>query len=208
MMAADKDTILSWLADLAAAIVTDVDDLADLSARIAAAPDLDVGAFASEALSMMRIIAESVDDPSDFDRLSQPAAAVGVTSDAISIMLGMGIAVAGCRPDWPSRPSARRARTRVSSAGDAALAAIDQLGGDGADLYAWSTSITSVACRLISDLAADAAPVIMVSTGVSLPSTVLAYQLYGDANRADGLVDIAGSATPLVMPTLFDALAS
>ncbi|NLS02325.1 hypothetical protein HGP14_02935 [Rhizobium sp. P32RR-XVIII] len=207
-MAADRGTILTWLADLSVAIVTDPDDLADMTARIAAAPDIDAGSFANEALSLMRVIAESVDELADFDRLAQPVAASGMTADAIAIMLGMGLAVAGCRPDWPSRPSARRARSRVSSAGETAVAAIDQLGGDGADLYAWLTSITAVACRLISDLAADAAPVIKVSTGVSLPSTVLAYQLYGDANRADGLVNIAGSATPLVMPTLFDALAS
>lgn len=207
-MAADRDTILSWLADLSAAIVTDVDDLADVSARIAASPDLDADAFATEALSLMRVIAESVDEPADFDRLAQPVVAGGLTADVIAIMIGLGLAVAGCRPDWPSRPMARRARSRVSAAGEAATVAIDKLGGDGADLYAWSTSVTAIAVRVISDLAADAAPVIKVATGISMPSTVLAYQLYGDANRAAGLVDIAGSATPLVMPVLFDALAS
>ncbi|OWV94271.1 hypothetical protein ATY81_12530 [Rhizobium sp. R72] len=207
-MAADRGTILSWLADLSAAIVTDADDLSDVAIRIAAAPGLDSSAFASEALSLMRVIAESVDDPSDFDRLAQPIASTRATADAIAILLGMGLAVAACRPDWPSRPMARRARSRVASAGEAAGAAIDQLGGDGAELYAWSANITATAVRVISDLEADAAPIIKVSTGVSLPSTVLAYQLYGDAKRADGLVDIAGSATPLVMPVLFDALAS
>jgi prophage DNA circulation protein len=208
MMAADRDTILSWLADLSAAIVTDTDDLADVSARIAAASNLDASAFASETLALMRVIAESVDDASDFDRLGQSVGATGTTADAIAIMLGMGLAVAGCRPDWPSRPMARRARSRVASAGEAAASAIDQLGGDGAELYAWSTNVIATAVRVISDLEADAAPIIKVSTGISLPSTVIAYQLYGDANRADGLVDIAGSATPLVMPVLFDALAS
>ncbi|MDI7924603.1 hypothetical protein [Ferirhizobium litorale] len=206
-MAADRDTILSWLADLAAAIVTDAEDAADLGVRIDAARTVDAATFASEALSMMRVIAESVDAPADFDRIAAPAA-TGQTLDAVNIMLGMALAVAGCRPDWPSRPSARRARSRVSLAGDVAIAAVDQLGGEGADLYAWLSSVTSVSCRVISDLAADAAPVVKVETGVSLPSTVLAYQLYGDANRASGLIDIAGSATPLVMPTLFDALAS
>ncbi|MBB3315113.1 prophage DNA circulation protein [Rhizobium sp. BK181] len=207
-MAADRGTILSWLADLSAAIVTDADDLNDVSTRIAAGPDLDAAVFASEALSLMRVIAESVDEPSDFDRLLQPVTASGATADAIAILLGMGLAVAGCRPDWPSRPMARRARSRVASAGQVAALAIDQLGGDGADLYAWLTNVTATAVRVISDLEADAAPLIKVSTGISLPSTVLAYQLYGDASRANSLVDIAGSATPLVMPVLFDALAS
>ncbi|KWV42133.1 hypothetical protein AS026_21225 [Rhizobium altiplani] len=207
-MAADRATILSWLADLSAAIVTDADDLSDVSARIATAPDLEAAAFASEVLSLMRIIAESADEPDDFDKLAQGLSVAGDTADAVSIMLGMGLAIAGSRIEWPSRPSARRVRSRVSVAGDTASSAIDKLGGDGADLYAWSTSVTAIACRLISDIAANAAPIIKVSTGVSMPSTVLAYQLYGDATRAAGLVDIANSATPLVMPTLFDALAS
>ncbi|MFK0330709.1 hypothetical protein ACIQUB_06255 [Rhizobium sp. NPDC090275] len=207
-MAADKGTILSWLADLSAAIVVDNEDATDLALRIAEAPDLDAESFATEAFLMMRVIAESVDSPADFDRLAQSVAATGATGDAIAIMSSMALAVAGCRPSWPSRPAARRARARVSAAGDRGVDAMTQLGADGADLYAWLTAITAISCRIISDLAADAAPIVKASTGVSLPSTVLAYQLYGDANRAGGLVDIAGSGTPLVMPTVFDALAS
>lgn len=207
-MTADRQTILAWLADLSATIVTDVDDLADVSARIAAAPLLDAEAFATEALALMRIIAESVMVPADFDRIVVPASAAGETLQAFAILVAMGSAIAGCRAEWPSRPAARRARSRVSTSGDAGAAAASSLGGDGADLYAWLTAVTAISCRLISDIAADAAPVIRVQTGLSLPSTVLAYQLYGDASRAGAVVDLAGSSTPMVMPTLFDALAS
>ncbi|MBX5112684.1 hypothetical protein [Rhizobium lentis] len=207
-MAADRQTVLAWLADLAATIVSDVDDLADVTARIAAAPALDSAAFATEALALMRIIAESVTAPDDFDRISVPAMATGETAKASEILVAMGAAIAGCRAEWPSRPAARRARSRVSSAGDAGAEAAGTLGGDGADLYAWLSAVTAISCRLISEIAADAAPVIRIETGISLPSTVLAYQLYGDAARADALVDLAGSATPMVMPTQFDALAS
>lgn len=207
-MAADRQTVLSWLADMAATIVTDVDDLSDISQRIAAAPALEAAAFAAEALALTRIIAESVTLPAEFDRIAAPASASGETLQAFSILVAMGAAIAGCRVEWPSRPAARRARTRVSAAGDAGAAAAGSLGGDGADLYAWLTAVTAVSCRLISDIAADAAPIIRVETGVSLPSTVLAYQLYGDATRAGAMVDLAGSATPMIMPTLFDALAS
>ncbi|MBX5015956.1 hypothetical protein [Rhizobium lentis] len=207
-MAADRQTVLAWLADLAATIVSDVDDLADVTTRIAAAPDLDAADFATEALALTRIIAESVTAPADFDRISVPAAATGETAQAFAVLVAMGSAIAGCRAEWPSRPSARRARSTVSSAGDAGAVAASTLGGDGADLYAWLTAVTAISCRLISEIAADAAPVIRIETGISLPSTVLAYQLYGDAARAGALVDLAGSATPMVMPTLFDALAS
>ncbi|RFB95228.1 hypothetical protein B5K11_09760 [Rhizobium leguminosarum bv. trifolii] len=207
-MAADRQTVLSWLADLAATTVTDVDDLSDISQRIVAAPALDAAAFAAETLAITRIIAESVTLPAEFDRIAAPASASGETLQAFSILVAMGSAIAGCRVEWPSRPAARRARTRVSAAGDAGATAAGSLGGDGADLYAWLTAVTAIACRLISDIAADAAPIIRVETGVSLPSTVLAYQLYGDATRAGAMVDLAGSATPMIMPTLFDALAS
>ncbi|TCA02750.1 hypothetical protein [Rhizobium leguminosarum] len=207
-MAADRQVVLSWLADLAATIIKDADDLADVTARISVAPGLDVAEFATEALALMRIVSESVTLAADFDRISVPASETGETRNAIAIMVSMGLAIAGCRAEWASRPMARSARTRVSAAGDDGAAAADTLGGDGADLYAWLTDVTAISCRLISDIAADAAPVIRVSTGISLPSTVLAYQLYGDAKRAGAVVDLAGSSTPMVMPTLFDALAS
>ncbi|NEJ81800.1 hypothetical protein GR268_34725 [Rhizobium leguminosarum] len=207
-MAADRQAVLSWLGDLSATIVQDTDDLANVTARISAALDLDAAAFAMEALTLMRIVSESVTLAADFDRISVPASVTGETRNAIAIMVSMGLAIASCRAEWASRPMARSARLRVSVAGDDGAAAADTLGGDGADLYAWLTAVTAVSCRLISDIAADAAPVIKVITGISLPSTVLAYQLYGDAKRAGALVDLAGSSTPMVMPTLFDAIAS
>jgi hypothetical protein len=208
-MAADKTTILSWLADLSAAIVTDPEDLADVSSRITVAVSLDAAAFATEVLSLTRIIAESVSDSAGFDRwaIAQTIAS-GDTRDAMSILLSAALSIAGGRVDWPSRPQAGKARSRVVDAGDAGLAVASNMGGDGADLYGWLSSLTDVACRLISDLAANAVPIVKVATGLSMPSTVLAYQLYGDASRAEALVDISSSATPLVMPTLFDALAS
>jgi prophage DNA circulation protein len=208
-MAADKTTILSWLADLSAAIVVDPEDLADVSSRIAVAVSLDAATFATEALSLTRIIAESVNDSAGFDRWSiAQTIAAGDTRDAMSVLLAAALSISGGRVDWPSRPQAGKARSRIVDAGDAALVVASSMGGDGADLYGWLSSLTEVASRLISDLAANAVPIVKVATGLSMPSTVLAYQLYGDANRAGALVDISSSATPLVMPALFDALAS
>lgn len=208
-MAADKDTILSWLADLCAAIITDADDLSVTSDRIVAAADLDADAFAPEALDIMRVIAESITSATGFDMIIIPdTVSPGDAFDAMTVFVALGLSVAGGRVDWRSRPQARKARTRISTAGDAGLAVASAMGGDGADLYSWLSSVVEVACRLVSDIAANAVPIVRVQTGISLPSTVLAYQLYGDAARAVDLVDIAGSATPLVMPTAFDALAS
>lgn len=208
-MVADKDTILSWLANLCAAIITDDDDLVETADRIVAASKLDASAFAAEALDLMRVIAESVTDATGFDMIAIPDTVVfGGTFDAMTVLVALGLSVAGGRVDWRARPNARKARTRISAAGDAGLAVASTMGGDGADLYSWLSSVVEIACRLVSNLAANSVPIVKVQTGISLPATVLAYQLYADASRAADLVDIAGSATPLVMPTVFDALAS
>lgn len=207
-MSANRTAILRWIEDLAAAIVTDAEDVADIATRIAAAPDLVAQDFSSEVLSLTRIVAESVDAASDFDLISSALQVDGATMPVLQILQAMALAIAGVRVDWPSRPSARRARSRVASAGEIALSAASALGAGGVETFAWLSSLVAVSSRLISDLAANAAPIVRVQTGVSLPSTVLAYQLYGDANRAEAMIDIAGASTPLVMPTHFDALAS
>lgn len=207
-MSANRMAILRWIEDLAAVIVTDAEDAADLATRIAAAPNLSAQDFSLEVLSLARVVAESVDAASDFDLISSAVQVDGTTLPVLQILQAMALAIAGVRVDWPSRPSARRARSRMASSGDIALSAASALGAGGAETFAWLASLVAVSSRLISDLAANAAPIVRVQTGVSLPSTVLAYQLYGDANRAEAMIDIAGAATPLVMPTHFDALAS
>lgn len=207
-MSANRTAILRWIEDLAAVIVTDAEDAGDIATRIAAAPNLSAQDFSLEVLSLTRVVAESVDAASDFDLISSALQVDGATLPVLQILQAMALAIAGVRVDWPSRPSARRARSRMASSGDIALSAASALGAGGAETFAWLASLVAVSSRLISDLAANAAPIVRVQTGVSLPSTVLAYQLYGDANRAEAMIDIAGAATPLVMPTHFDALAS
>lgn len=207
-MSADRQTILDWISDLSASIVADEEDLADITTRVVAAIELSADEFASEALDLMRVVAENASEPSHFDQLALLPVVTGDTLSACSIMQALALSIAGGRIDWPSRPEARRVRSRVADTGDAGLSAASSLGGDGADLYAWLSSVVAISVRVISDIAANAAPIVKVSTGISLPSTVLAYQLYGDAARAQGMIEIAGAATPLVMPTTFDALAS
>jgi prophage DNA circulation protein len=94
------------------------------------------------------------------------------------------------------------------AAGEAALAVAAGFGANGSDLYGWLAGLNAMAVRVVSNIAADAVPLVRVETGVSLPSSVLAYKLYGDATRAEGLVDIARSMTPMLMPSVFEALES
>lgn len=207
-MTADRPLILAWLSDLVAELVGDELDRRDAEKRITAALVLDPTEFASEVLLLTRITAESVDTPSGFDRIASPEIPATGTADAIAVLLAVGLSVAGVKVDWPSRLLARAARARIAAAGEAGLAAVSRMGGEGADLYAWLSNLVSVSVRVVSEIAANAVPVVRVATKLSLPSTVLAYQLYGDAGRAVGLVEIAGSATPLLMPGSFEALAN
>ena len=207
-MSADRSVILSWLSGLVADLVGDDLDRRGAEKRIAVAAGLGASAFAAEALSLMRISAESVSSPVDFDRIAAPSVVDQDTADAVSILLATRLAVAGVKVEWPSRPQARSARGRIAAAGEGALTAASRLGAEGADLYAWLANLVAVSVRVVSEIAANAVPVVRVETKISLPSTALAYQLYGDAGRAQGLVEIAGSATPLLMPAAFDALAN
>lgn len=205
-MTADKKAICDWLGSLATTVVTDALDIENIVARLDAASALAADAFAMEALSLMRVIAESVTSASGFDTLRSGQFEDVETADAGSVLLAVGLAIAGGRANWISRPQARAGRDRIASAGDTALRLVSAMGANGVDLYVWLSSLTNIAVRLVSDQAADAVPVVRVETGISLPSTFLAYQLYGDAGRAASLVEIAGVSTPMLMPSAFNAL--
>jgi hypothetical protein len=198
--------VIAWLEACAAEIVTDVDDTVMVADRLAAASSIDAAAFASEILDLARVVGESVRTEAHFRRLAQmPDFEDAIARNAVQVISAVALAIGICRVSWPSRPAARKARTILVDTAHQAYAVASPLGPD---LYAWLAGLVAVAVRLVSDIAANATPVVHVESGVALPSTVLAYQLYGDANRAGGLVDISGSATPMVMPSGFEALAS
>ena len=207
-MSVDRDAVAVWISTLADTLVTDALDAEAIRNRLAAAPDLEAEAFAAEMLSLMRVIAESVSTPSGFDTIKAGIFEDRATADFGAILLAVGLSIAGGRASWISRPQARAARSRISTAGDSALAIVSAMGGAAVDLYLWLSRLVEIAVRLVSQDAADAVPVVRVETGISMPSTVLAYQLYGDAARAERLVEIAGAATPMLMPVAFDALES
>ena len=207
-MSADKTAILDWLAALCSGIVTDVADRAEIAARIKAASILDASTFAAESISIMRAISENAAEPADFRDIGSEPGFSGETVAAGLVLRALGLCLAGCRIEWPSRQAARSARGDMAEAGRLALAAVADKGGVSVDLYAWLSQMVATCCRYVSDIAANAAPLVRVETGLSLPSTVLSFQLYGDAARAASLVAVARSATPLVMPSAFEALKS
>lgn len=205
-MAAVRSVILAWLSEMAEDLVRDGVDAVAVADRISAVATSDADGFSSECLALMTIIGESATDVSDLDRLVIPLTPEDDTLAAMTVLLSLGLCVAAPRIAWPSQPAARAARSRLSQTGDDALAVASAMGGDGAALYEWLAAVISASVRVVSDIAANAVPVVRVTTPMSLPSTVLAYQLYGDAARAKGLVDIGRSTTPMLMPSAFEAL--
>lgn len=204
----DIPSVAGWLTSAVSVLVTDDVDNAYLGQRLAASVKLDRYSFACEAMDIMRIVAESVVNPSGFDTLRLPEGSDQATLDALSILLAQGLCIAAPRVAWVTRPQARAARNRIRSVGETALAVVSAKGAVAVDLYQFVAQLVEVAVRIVSDQAADAVPVVRVETGVSLPSTVLAYRLYGRADRAGDVVDIARSGTPMLMPIAFDALES
>lgn len=205
-MGADRALLAAWLSNLAGTLVTDALDAQDLANRLSGAPALEGAAFASEVLSIMRVIAESVSEPSGFDAIAMPTAEDPETLAAAGILVVFGLSIAAPRISWISRPQARAARSRIASHGDTALAGISARGAEMVDLYRYLARIIEIAVLIVSEQAANAVPIVRVETGISLPSTVIAYHLYGDAARAQGVVDIARSTTPMLMPVGFEAL--
>lgn len=205
-MATAREEIIGWLALRVADIVIDAGDLDDLAERMAAAPLLAAETFAGEMLDIARILGESARQPVHFSSLGVSGAFdTSAALDAVTLLSAVALAVAIGRIDWMSRPAARDARSILVEQAHRAYAVTARLGPD---LHGWLAGLVAVAVRLVSEMAANATPMVTVQTGISLPSTVLAYHLYGDANRAGGMVDMARAATPMVMPATFEALAS
>ena len=201
-----RSEILGWIAARAGDIITDTSDVIDVADRVAGAAALDAAAFAAELLDLGRVLGESVRTPDAFGQLLLlPDFDTDTGRDGVVLLSAVAMAIAIGRVAWPSRPAARKARTSFIDRAHAAYGVTAQLGPD---LHMWLSALVGTAVRLVSDLAANATPMVRVDSGVSLPSTVIAYQMYGDAKRAAGLVDISGSATPMIMPAGFEALAS
>ncbi len=196
--------IAGWIGDLAHLVITDADDLADVSDRAEALAALTGGSYAAEALDLVRIIGESAVLPVDFAALVAGNGIADMSSRAMAQFLAtVARAVAIGRIDWPSRPAAIAAREALVADGETARATAASFG---ADVLTWFNGLMAIAVRLVSAIAATRAPMVTVETGISLPSTLLAYKLYGDPARAGALCDVAGSMTPALMPARFEAL--
>ncbi|MEP9378383.1 hypothetical protein ABLE91_16830 [Aquabacter sp. CN5-332] len=192
---------MTWLEDLIARFVSDADDLALAQVRSLAAGG--VGAPAAEAyLELCRLVGESAQDSAGLlaalDDMPLP-----------QVIDRIGALVVACfaavRADYPARPDAQAARAALSARGDGV---IDQAGAAyGAEVFGWLNRLVGEAVVQVSQIAATRAPLVRVETGLSLPSSLIAYDLYGDPSRGADLVARNRTGTPMAMPVVLEALA-
>ena len=191
---------LTYLSSLARELVSGGDDLVRVDALLVAAQGGgESGVIA--LLDLAQLIGEAADDagavPAALDRI--------IDVDALWVVSGLVVAsFAAVRADYSSRQDAQSARAAISARAETVYSVA---GIFGADVIDWLVSLTGITVVYLSRTAAERSPAVRVETGVSLPSTLLAYDLYGSAARAGEIVDRNRISTSLVMPVSFEAVA-
>jgi len=106
---------------------------------------------------------------------------------------------------YTDRRQAIAARDRMATLAQAVQPLYGQLGPDAVAAFdaVWGEAAIHLSGRI-----ASLAPVVAVEINRSMPSTVIAYTLYGDPSRATDLVARNRIAAPLLMPTRFEAAAT
>lgn len=127
------------------------------------------------------------------------------THAAVASLMTGALSVLMLRARYVAQPDAAAARDRIRSVAEAVLERL----GDTLGFAAMSAldAVTGETALALSRLAASRAPLVRVETGISLPSTLLAWELYQDPDRAGELIDRNGIGTPMLMPVAFEALA-
>lgn len=192
---------MDWLSALIERFITAPSDLRLAQKHLAAIPA--GGDAAGRALiEACRLLGEASEDSAGLiDALD------AVENPAALDLFGLAVvhSFAAVRAPYPARPDAQAARARLVARAQVAVEAA----GDafGFEAHGWLSRLTGAAAVQISRIAATRAPLVRVETGMSLPAQLLAYDLYGDPARDAELVARAKSATPMLMPVSFEALA-
>ncbi|WP_323011122.1 hypothetical protein [Paracoccus sp. (in: a-proteobacteria)] len=193
---------MDWLADLVARFVVGADDTALAQRQILA---LDAGGetAARGFLEVCRLVGEAATDRTGLVSALDDLGNGDVLARIGALVVGSFAAV---RADYPARPDAQAARARIAARAEDIL---EEAGGAfGADVHQFLQRLAGEAIMQVSAIAANRAPLVRVETGLSLPSSALAWDLYGDPSRGEELVARNRSGTPLLMPTRLEALAN
>lgn len=106
---------------------------------------------------------------------------------------------------YPDRQAAVDGRTNIANLSSPVQDAYSAAGRDAIDAF---DLVVGAAATFLSRAIVNLAPYVIVKTGASLPSNVLAWRLYADPSRASELDRLNRIATPCFMPLEFTALSS
>lgn len=126
------------------------------------------------------------------------------TGTAMAGLIGAAAAMVTAGADYAARQDAVAARSALADMADTAREAMAKLGYEAAE---WYGGLIGEALDAMSRDAANLKPLVRVETGLSLPSTLLAWKLYGDPSRAAELVARNKVATACFMPAALTAVA-
>lgn len=188
--------LVDALAFVASELLSDADDLAEAETLETTAR----GPNGMEALLRLSRLIGEAGEP--FETLD--AARNLSTADAPSAVAALVIVCfASVRADFPSRQDASAARAAVSALAETTYGLIDDAA---ADVLYWSVGMVGATVRHLSSVAASRVPLVRVETGISLPSSLLAFDLYGDPARGAEIVARNRAATPMLMPAAIETL--
>lgn len=105
--------------------------------------------------------------------------------------------------EYETRNEAEAARDRLHTV----FMGLLEEGSLDVDCFHLISEILATAVTHLTLRALDLKPLVRVETGVPLPASLVAWQLYGDPTRAGELVRRNGVATPFFMPTSLEAIA-
>ncbi|ACL57418.1 hypothetical protein [Methylobacterium nodulans] len=129
---------------------------------------------------------------------------------AQALATGMEVACLGeaflaeSRSAFADRPSGERARARIAAAMDASGDRIAGLLGQ--EVYGALNAVALETGTYLAQQLASLRPVVRVQAARALPSTALAWALYGDPARGAELVARNNSGTPLFLGPVIEAL--
>lgn len=183
---------MNLLAALADTLLTGTEDRSKAEALLLAGD----GVSRLELARLIGEAGEAADVLAEIDAASAPDATT-------SVLCLVAACFAAVRADYRARQDAARQRDAIGRRAEAAyaLAAVA-----GPDMLGWLVALVGETVTQLSVTAANRAPLVRVATMLSLPSSLIAWQLYGDPTRAGELVDRNSVATPMVMPAEIEAL--
>lgn len=190
---------MSWISELAGRLLTDAQDLVEVR-KLAASAELGGESGANAYLRLCRLVGKAADP--DEAILGLPASGDAATLVGALVVHGY----AALRATYQAQPDAVAARSAIASRAEAAYPAI----GDafGFEVLDFAVRLAGTVSVELSRIAASRAPLVRVETGLSLPSSLLAWALYADPSRGGELMERNMSGTPMVMPVTIEALAS